>query len=290
MNDEARAAEEAQPDEVPFWAHLAPFAAWAFLLHVLGDPAPWKHVAAVGAAIGLAFHLRPWRDMPTWSHVAPFAAWIAVMAGLGDPPAAWKYAVRAALGLALLLGTRPWRGYPAPRLRHVPLAVGVGLFVFVLWVFPESPWVAERAPGLHRFYVRFLVGLWPFGRMPEPLTEFPYAPEACGWALTLVRLAGSAFVIATIEEFFWRSFLYRWMLGPKFMEVDPGRFDGQVLLMVSAVFAVAHEQWFAGLLAGLIYGMLYIRTRDIWAAVIAHVVTNLVLGLYVLHTGLYHFW
>ncbi len=290
MNERTETPEGEAPAPPAWWAHLAPFGIWVFLLHVLGDPTPWTHAVALAAGLGAAAWLRPWRDAATWSHVAPFVAWIALMMGLDEPAAAWKYATRTALGLGLLLAGRPWRWYTPPRLRHVPAALGVGLLVFVIWVFPESPWMAERAPGFYRFYVRFLVGLWPFGQMPEPLTEFPYAPETCGWLLTLVRLGGSAFVIAAIEEFFWRSFVYRWMLGNDFLKVDPGRLDVQALVLVSVVFAVAHEQWFAGFLAGLAYGLLFIRTRDIGAAILAHVVTNLVLGLYVLRTGLYHFW
>ena len=56
-----------------------------------------------------------------------------------------------------------------------------------------------------------------------------------------------------------------------------------VLMAVVCLFLV-------GILAGLAYGLLLIRTRDIWAAVTAHVVTNLLLGFYVLVMGAYGFW
>ncbi|MDZ4198714.1 MAG: CAAX prenyl protease-related protein, partial [Kiritimatiellia bacterium] len=288
---ESDKAKRSVVQDAPFLAALTPFAAWAFGLHLLGGASSvGRVVAATVFAVGVALWLKPWRDMPVWSHVAPLAAWFALMAGLGEPPAAWKYAVRVALGLLLLVAARPWRGYPAARIRNLPLAFGIGMLVFVIWVFPESPWLAERAPGLYRFYVRYLVGLIPFGQMPEPLTAFPYAPEICGWPMALVRLAGSAVVISIIEEFFYRGFLYRWMLGNKFLEVDPGRRDWTTLLIISLVFASSHNQWFAALLCGWLYGWLYIKTRDIWAPCFAHIVTNFVLGLYVLTTGAYHFW
>lgn len=278
---------------IPIWTHLAPFAAWAFLRHILGDPAPWKDIVCIAAAVSLAGYLRPWRDAATWAHVSPFAAWIALMMGLGEPTAI-GYAMRTCAGLGFLLASRPWRWYSRPRIRNLPAAFLVGMLVFAIWVFPESPWMSERAPGVYRFYVRFLVGLWPFGKMPEISTTLPsaspFAPETCGWAFTLIRLGGSALVIAAIEEYFWRSFLYRWMMGSDFLKVDPGRLEWSTLLIVSLVFASAHEQWFAGLLCGLAYGLLFIRTRDIGAAIFAHMVTNFVLGLYVLTTGLYHFW
>ena len=120
--------------------------------------------------------------------------------------------------------------------------------------------------------------------------SIPYAPEICGWPLTLIRLAGSAFVISVIEEFFWRGFLYRWTLGGDFLRVDAGRLGWSRFLIVAAVFGFEHNEWLAGFVAGLAYGWLYVRTRDIWAACFAHAVTNLALGVYVLKTGAFFFW
>lgn len=218
------------------------------------------------------------------AHVVPFVAWIFLMHMLGDPSGT-TYAIRTALCVLLFLFLRPWRWYPSLNIRNLPLAFVVGVAVCVVWVFPESPWMPEP---LRNFYMKYLV--LPFFRMPEPLTEFIYAPEVCGWQLSLARLAGSAFVIAIIEEFFWRGFLYRWMLGRFFLDVDHGRMSVAILLMVSVVFGFEHARWLAGIVAGLAYGWLYIKTRDIWAASFAHVVTNLLLGEYVLATGSYAFW
>ena len=46
---------------------------------------------------------------------------------------------------------------------------------------------------------------------------------------------------------------------------------------------------FAGAMAGAFYGLVAIR-QGVGAAVVAHVVTNLLLGLYVIHTGQWGFW
>jgi hypothetical protein len=62
------------------------------------------------------------------------------------------------------------------------------------------------------------------------------------------------------------------------------------LLIASALFAIEHVQWFAGLIAGLAYGWLYIRTRTLWAPIIAHAVTNAGLGAYVVVTRQWGFW
>jgi hypothetical protein len=228
-------------------------------------------------------------ERAAWAHALPFILWIFLMKMLGDP-SGWNYAVRTAVCLAGFLVLRPWRGYAPPRLVYAFPALAVGFAVFVLWVLPESGWTARHAPVAHEFYRRWLVGLWPPGRLPEPPTSLPYAPEVAGWSFALIRLAGSAFVIATIEEFFWRGFIYRWLQDRDWLRLDPGRFDARAFVLTALVFGLEHEQWFAGILAGAAYGWLYIRTRDIWAAVAAHGITNYLLGWYVLATGAYHFW
>ena len=152
----------------------------------------------------------PTLNRATWAHVVPFAIWLFAMQMLGDP-AGWKYAVRTGLCAGLFLWLHPWTGYPALKIRNLPLAFAVGVAVFIAWIGMQTEWMGMRAPALQDLYLRYAV--FPWGRLPDPLKTFPYAPEICGWPLALVRLAGSAFVIAVIEEFFWRGFLYRWMLG-----------------------------------------------------------------------------
>ena len=225
-----------------------------------------------------------------WSHVVPFALWLGLMALLDflGGPAAWKYALRVLLCGGLLVWLRPWRWYAPPAWRQAPIALLAGLFVFVLWVAPESS-LAARWPHLQDVYLKWAV--FPLGQISAAKTASPYAPEYAGWFLCLVRLAGSAFVIAVIEEFFWRGFLYRWMLGRSFLDVDAGqKSDVWVVAGLCLAFGLEHDRWLAGALAGYVYLMLYIRTRNLWSAIIAHVATNLLLGLYVLKTGAYSFW
>lgn len=220
-----------------------------------------------------------------WAHILPFALWLVLMEVLGK--SAWAYGLRCIVCLWVFIWFRPWRWYELPRLRNVLPALGVGILVFVIWVLPESPWAA-RWPALQQFYLR--VGTLPPWKLPEPVETSPYAPYVCGWAFSITRLLGSALVIAVIEEFFWRGFLYRWLLEKKFLEVDMGKMVVPMFLIVSLFFGFEHQRWLVGFLAGLAYGGLAIKTRDLWAAVLAHVTTNALLGAYVLATGSYAFW
>lgn len=226
---------------------------------------------------------------PTIAHVAPFVAWLALMHFLDVPqlPPAWAYALRSALCLALFLFCRPWRWYGRPNFRAFPLAALVGVVVLAVWVGLEGPWM-EAFPALRDFYVKW--GILPFGELREPLAKTPFAPEVCGWPLALVRVLGSGLVIGMIEEFFWRGFLYRWMMGLDFTQVPPGKFAWMPFLVTAAVFGAEHQEWLAGLIAGLLYGWLYVKTRDLWSAVFAHILTNLLLGLYVLKFSQYIYW
>lgn len=224
---------------------------------------------------------------PAFAHVAPFIAWLFLMQMLGDP-AGWKYAARSAACLGLFLFLRPWQWYPRFSLKNLPIAVAVGVGVFVAWVIGEAAWTVNHAPAVHEAYVKW--GVMPFGALREPVTSLPYDPAVCGWALSIVRILGSAFVIAPIEEFFWRGFAYRWAMGGNFLEQDAGRFVFFPFALVALVFGFEHAEWLAGIVAGIAYGWLYLKTRDIWAASIAHIVTNLLLGIYVLATGSYQFW
>jgi CAAX prenyl protease-like protein len=229
--------------------------------------------------------------MATISHVVPYVTWITIMIGLDVPalPAAWRYAAQTILCTLLLLVLRPWRWYSRSSVRHLPLAFAVGVVVLAVWVVPELPWTKEHFPDFHAFYMRFLA-VQPWSSAPTLPKLWPYAPENCGWTLTLIKLFGTSVTIAACEELFWRSFIYRWMLGGKFWQVDLGQFHPFIFLTVNIVFGFEHSQWFAGIFAGLAFGWVLLRTRDISAAIFCHGVTNFLLGLYCIGTGDYHFW
>lgn len=242
-------------------------------------------------------------------HVAPFAVWVGVillLQGLelaGACPRAlypWSYAAKAAVCAGLFVWLRPWRVYPALRAVNLPLAAAVGAGVAAVWILPETPWFGRTLPGAQMFYHRWLImmpGALPSYFDPEVFPALPpghlsraFAPEEAGWALALAKLAGSAAVIAVVEEFFFRGFFYRWLRSGTFWKVPLASFDAQAFWTVAAVFGLEHDRWFAGMVAGVVYGWLAVRTGDVWAAAVAHGLTNLILGVYVMMSGQYGFW
>ncbi|GEM_PF-528734 len=279
------------PTPVPFWAHLLPFVAFGFVSHLLGDDAVWARAAGIAAGAATLVWQRPWRDAATWAHVAPFAFWLTAMMSAAEPSAS-NYTLRTLGGAGLLAAVRPWRWYGPLHPRNLGWALAAGLLVFVVWVGPESDAFRRAAPGMAEFYERFLVGPLPsgFGRLRESLRAYPYLPARTGWTAFAIHMFGTSVVIAAIEEFFWRGFLYRWLCARDFLEFPVTRLDAPVWLAVAALFGLEHAEWFAGIVAGLVYGGLVLRTGDLWAAVVAHGTTNFLLGLHVLLTDSWWFW
>ncbi len=219
-----------------------------------------------------------------WPRALPFGLFIALMAGepliqprlpeTFDPR--WLYGIRC--GVTAIVMAFLWRHYVELRApagdgvrvgaRGWLLSLAVGLAVFLLWIALDfRPLTVGESSGF------------------DPRVA---GQVDLGFALT--RLAGAALVVPLMEELFWRSFILRWLEGPRFVDRDPRAVGSTALILSSLVFAAEHHLWFAGLLAGLAYGELYRRTGDLRAAVLAHAVTNAVLGVWILATGSWTLW
>ena len=246
------------------------------------------------------------------AHTLPFFLWVGVMAladmmhllpssGSEDIETmnlvsdAWMYSIRTVICVVALCLLRPWRWYPALQMKNLMPAIGIGLLVFVLWIGLETQFIRNLAPGFAELYEKYCVK--PLGEIDgKRVASYylenpsPYMPAVCGWTLTIMRLLGSAFVIAIIEEFFWRGYLLRTVRTPDFLDLEVGYYHPKSFFIIAVVFAFMHHEVAAAFLTALIYGYFYLFTRDIWAVVIAHVTTNLVLGLYAMWTGYWWFW
>ena len=210
--------------------------------------------------------------------VLPFFTWIGLQTIL--PTTAGAYAARtvatAAVGLAcLVLANKGFKAIKA--LKAIIIGLVTGLVVCALWIWPDS----------FSWYRTWLC--WPIGTQPTPPAASPYDPAVCGWTLTIVKLVGSAFVIAPVEEVFFRSFLYRWLQNRDFAAVPLSRFDLSAFLWMVLLFTLEHDRPIAAAMAGAVYGLIAIRW-GLGSAIVAHVVTNLALGLHVIYHGVWGFW
>jgi hypothetical protein len=101
---------------------------------------------------------------------------------------------------------------------------------------------------------------------------------------------GAAIVVPLMEELFWRSYVMRWFDKSDFLSVSPERVSGYAYLGSACLFALEHHLWLAGLIAGLVYGELYKTYKNLWVPIVAHAVTNALLGIWVLSTQHWSYW
>lgn len=220
-------------------------------------------------------------DRSTWSRAAPFGTYVFFMVladvlssfGWSAHELRWLYAVQIAAVAGLLWVLRS--AYVELRLpRGVSVltwgvAVVAGVIVFVAWINLNKGWMVMGGAS---------VGFDPGG------------DAGIDWLRVAVRLAGAALVVPLMEELFWRSFLMRWITHQNFLAVNPAHVGLKAFCITAVLFSVAHNLWLAGLFAGAVYNLLYIRSGTLWSPIIAHAVTNALLGVWVIYTHNWSFW
>jgi len=187
-----------------------------------------------------------------------------------------SYIVKTILTAALLILMR--RHYTKIRWDFAWLGVVVGIIGVVQWV------------GMEKILLHFFPHYPRLGgEIYNPLRQI--ASPAFRWTFVAIRLAGAVLVVPFMEELFWRDFLWRSILAPNdFKLARIGEWDWKAFLIVTLLFASVHIQWMTAIVWGVMIAMLLVRTRSLGACIIAHGVTNLLLGLYVLYTGDWYFW
>jgi uncharacterized protein len=153
-----------------------------------------------------------------------------------------------------------------------------------------SEWVLAVAAGLALFFAWIHLDLAAVAWPGRPGFDPTVAGGRVDWPLAAARLCSLALIVPLMEELFWRSFLMRWIASREFLSVDPQNVGAVALVVSSALFASEHSMWLAGLLAGLVYGWLYVRTANLWIPIVSHTVTNGTLGLWIIATGQWRFW
>jgi CAAX prenyl protease-like protein len=215
------------------------------------------------------------------ARAAPFAVFMVLLAARGYVPQGvigfdpqWLYAASVVLVGGVLAYF--WRDYGElskqvlPDAREVVLAVAAGVVVFALWIHLDAAWMVLGEP------TAAFVPVTPDGRLQ--------------WPLIAIRWVGAALLVPVMEELFWRSFLMRWIQDQQFEAVAPARVGLKAIALSTFVFMLAHVLWLAAIIAGVVYAALYIRTGKLWVAVIAHAVTNGVLGVWVVMSKSWVFW
>jgi uncharacterized protein len=220
------------------------------------------------------FLRQKFQDSPVAARTAPFVIFLALtfcQGQFGDASAYWFYLAKTAVGAWLVWEMRPFVAEMRWKISWEAVAVGVA--VCVMWV------------GLDDFYPK----LGKAGAVWNPQAQFGEG-SALAWSFVAVRVLGSSFVVPPLEEVFYRSFLYRYLVNTDFRAMPFRQFHATSFIVTAALFGFGHQQWLAGILCGMAYQGLVLRKNRLGDAMTAHAITNFLLGLWVVWKGAWNFW
>lgn len=216
---------------------------------------------------------------PWLSYALPMIVFAVATAGEGYLPKSLypiAYAVKAVIVTAVVLVcARTWRH----ELRFDVKAVGLGIIAGLIGL---PLWLGVDAVTPHLSFLGSRTAYNPF-------TEIPDATIRAVFLAT--RFWGLVVMVPLMEEVFWRSFLLRFVTDQdKWYALPVGTFSAVALAVVCAGFGFVHPEYLAAIVFALVMAGLLRYTKNLVSCVIAHGVTNLALGVYVLTTGNWQFW
>ena len=206
-------------------------------------------------------------------------------------------------------GFIPYRWYPlAYALRIVLTLVAIGIALPMYRAFPFRistwsvacgvvgviAWVGFCALGLEKPILSLLpesfFGLNGSRAAFNPFEQLGRSRVALVSFLG-VRFLGLVLVVPLIEEFFLRGFVARFVEDSNWWKLPIGSSATIVWVSVAVYAAASHP---AEMIAAVVWfslvTWLVVKTKNIWDAVAAHAVTNLLLGIYVVSTESWELW
>ena len=149
-------------------------------------------------------------------------------------------------------------------------AIMVGIAVFIIWIGLEGQYPQIGSPA---------------GFNPYESGQGVYVILSMGF-----RLFGAALVVPVIEELFWRSFALRFLIDNNIRRIPLGSFSWFSFIFVSIAFGLEHHRWLPGIFAGMLYALLLYQRKNLFSPILAHGVTNLLLGIYVIVNQDWGYW
>jgi uncharacterized protein len=216
---------------------------------------------------------------PSLPYVLPFASFMAFLAVQNYFPLAPSidYPVRIVVLSAILYVFS--RHVIDLRSRQRLESVILGVAVFVIWVGPDILFPTYRQHWLFQNAI--------LGRIGAPVAEQTLMAPVVLWS----RIIRAVVLVPIIEELFWRAWLMRWLISPKFEQIKMGAYAPMAFWITAVLFASEHgPYWDVGLITGVIYNWWMVRTRSLGDCILVHAVTNACLCGYVVATKHWEYW
>lgn len=179
----------------------------------------------------------------------------------------WFYPLRV-IATACALGLC-WKLYDFSRIKLKFEPVAAGILVFVIWIL-----LVPNDQESNQIFAETLFGA------STGLSTF--------WLV--MRFLGAVVTVPLAEELVFRGYLLARLAKQDILIKGRIPFSWLALLVSSGLFGLLHSDLLAGVLAGLVYGVVRYRSDSVMDAVIAHAVTNLLLSILVLSTGNWSMW
>jgi CAAX prenyl protease-like protein len=219
------------------------------------------------------------------AHIFPFAAFMLLLGlmegidhvceGAGPfwlaAPMYWIFPSQALLCGALLAGF--WREYDFQQVRNFILTISTAILVLLVWIAPQE--ILGMPRRVHGFDPTLFAG-----------------NQRLFVSVLSLRFFRLVLVVPLLEEIFWRGYLLRRVAHHHFEKIPFGSFDWRSFGIVTLFFGLAHwgPDFVPALVTGALYNFIACRTRSLASCIVAHSVTNLLLGVYILQTRQWGFW
>jgi CAAX prenyl protease-like protein len=216
---------------------------------------------------------------PSLPYVLPFAAFILLLALQGQTPL--RPEIDLPLRLLILAGLLFAFSRKVIDLesRHLASSALLGIAVFLIWIGPDA-----LIPG-YRDSKLFQNALT--GQLRNSIPAAALSNPIVLWS----RILRAVVLVPIIEELFWRGWLMRWLISPRFEEIKLGAYSTQAFWITAVLFATEHgPYWDVGLVTGVIYNWWMVRTRSLGDCILMHSVTNACLCGYVVATRHWEYW
>ena len=155
----------------------------------------------------------------------------------------------------------------------------LGVATFLIWIGPDVLIPGYRESIL--FQNSFL------GHIRNSIPETAFSSPVILWSRILRAVA----LVPIIEELFWRGWLMRWLIHPRFETVKLGAFRPFSFAVTAILFASEHgPYWDVGLVTGALWNWWMVRTKSLGDCILVHAVTNACLCGYVVATHRWEYW
>lgn len=227
----------------------------------------------------------------TTAYVLPFAAFMVLMMASQLMPAAMKYGIYPVQTIvcgALLIRYLGFYSLKPPQ--KLGLTCFIAVFVLILWISPQL--IAWGFPKTASWFPSRMEGFDPH--------QYEAQSPLLYYTMLVFRFVRLVVVVPLMEEVFWRGFLARYLIQDEatgdftenFESVPFGTFSRLSFTVVVIGFCVEHSppDMPAALVTGILYNVVAWKSRSLSSCVLAHAITNLLLGIYVMRTGQWGFW